>query len=97
MIRTVVYLILFICIFAHDLFAQRANKKSVQIFSKSVFEETALTGLKFRSIGPAQTSGRVADFAVNPNNFKEEFFRNGKGIHFDTDIIRKKPGKSIKK
>ena len=30
-----------------------------------------LSGLKFRSIGPAYASGRIADFAVNPNNFSE--------------------------
>ncbi|MBE0665462.1 MAG: hypothetical protein IH584_06525, partial [Candidatus Aminicenantes bacterium] len=28
------------------------------------------SGLKFRSIGPAYTSGRIADFAVNPANPK---------------------------
>ena len=27
-----------------------------------------LSGLKFRSIGPAYASGRIADFAVNPDN-----------------------------
>ncbi|MCX6250131.1 MAG: glycosyl hydrolase [Bacteroidetes bacterium] len=31
----------------------------------------AITGLKFRSIGPALTSGRIADFAVNPKNYNE--------------------------
>ncbi|MDX1653122.1 MAG: glycosyl hydrolase [Brumimicrobium sp.] len=30
--------------------------------------ETAVSGLKFRSIGPAWCSGRIADFAVNPSN-----------------------------
>ena len=30
-----------------------------------------LSGLKWRSIGPALTSGRVADFAVNPDNHSE--------------------------
>lgn len=30
-----------------------------------------LSGLKFRSIGPATTSGRVADLAVNPNNIAQ--------------------------
>ncbi|MCK4745701.1 MAG: hypothetical protein KAT15_01630, partial [Bacteroidales bacterium] len=29
------------------------------------------SGLKWRSIGPAMTSGRVADFAVNPKNHSE--------------------------
>ena len=29
------------------------------------------SGLTFRSIGPAFTSGRIADFAVNPDNYSE--------------------------
>lgn len=32
-----------------------------------------LSGLKFRGIGPALTSGRVSDFAVNPNNRAEYY------------------------
>ena len=28
-------------------------------------------GLKWRNIGPAFTSGRVADFAINPQNHNE--------------------------
>ncbi len=30
--------------------------------------KAAVSGLKFRSIGPAFSSGRIADFAVNPDN-----------------------------
>ena len=36
-------------------------------------EELSLSGLKFRNIGPAVTSGRIADIAVNPNNFHEYY------------------------
>ncbi len=32
-----------------------------------------VSGLKFRSIGPAWASGRIADFAVNPGNPKEYY------------------------
>lgn len=35
--------------------------------------EKASIGLKWRSIGPAFTSGRIADFAVNPNNTSEYY------------------------
>lgn len=35
--------------------------------------EELIKGLKFRSIGPAFTSGRIADFAVNDKNPKEYF------------------------
>ena len=71
--RTFIYLILFIFIFCSDILAQRSEKNTVEKTPKTVFEKTSLTGLKFRSIGPAQTSGRVSDFAVNPNNFKEYY------------------------
>ncbi len=46
--------------------------KSVQEKSDSLKAET-FKGLSFRSIGPAVTSGRVVDFAVNPTNKKEYF------------------------
>jgi photosystem II stability/assembly factor-like uncharacterized protein len=36
-------------------------------------------GLAFRSIGPALTSGRIADFAVNPKNHKEYFVASASG------------------
>ena len=34
---------------------------------------SAIAGLKFRSIGPAFTSGRIADFAVNPKDHAEYY------------------------
>jgi photosystem II stability/assembly factor-like uncharacterized protein len=36
-------------------------------------EETPIGGLKFRAIGPALTSGRISDFAVNPANPAEYY------------------------
>jgi len=53
------------------------NKKptSPQIEKKAddVFSSGTFSGLKFRGIGPAVTSGRIADFAVNPNNPSEYY------------------------
>ena len=43
-----------------------ASKKEV----KSGFDTLAISGLKFRSIGPALTSGRISEFAVDPTNHK---------------------------
>ena len=37
----------------------------------SVYNSGLVGGLKFRSIGPAFCSGRIADFAVNPENHSE--------------------------
>jgi photosystem II stability/assembly factor-like uncharacterized protein len=39
----------------------------------SVYNSGLVSGLKFRSIGPAFCSGRIADFAVNPKNHSEWF------------------------
>lgn len=36
-------------------------------------EDNPYDGLKWRAIGPGLTSGRIADFAVNPNNHKEYY------------------------
>lgn len=39
----------------------------------------SLSGLKFRSIGPAVTGGRIAAIAVNPNNISEYYVGSGHG------------------
>ena len=44
-----------------SLTAQEKEKDTSQL-------ESAISGLKFRSIGPAFMSGRVADIAINPSN-----------------------------
>jgi photosystem II stability/assembly factor-like uncharacterized protein len=55
---------------SNSLFAGKGkdnDKKNDTIKSSHV------NGLKFRSIGPAFTSGRIADFAVNPKNQSEYY------------------------
>ena len=42
-------------------------------------------GLSWRSIGPAYTSGRIADFAVNPKNTKQYFVGAASGHIWKTD------------
>lgn len=39
----------------------------------TVITSSLVNGLKFRSIGPAWASGRIADFAMNPKNPKEYY------------------------
>jgi len=39
----------------------------------------SLGGLKFRNVGPAITSGRISDFAVNPTNPKEYYVATSSG------------------
>jgi len=46
--------------------ALSAQKKDKSEEDKPKYESSAVSGLKFRSIGPALTSGRIADLAVHP-------------------------------
>jgi photosystem II stability/assembly factor-like uncharacterized protein len=41
--------------------------------AKDTTKSNSFSELKFRSIGPAFTSGRIADFAVNPDNSSEYY------------------------
>ncbi|MEZ4826567.1 MAG: glycosyl hydrolase [Bacteroidia bacterium] len=69
-----------ILIFAayQPLFSQKKNKKEETPAATSKDEKDPMSsgtfsGLKFRAIGPALTSGRIADFAVNPKNHSEYY------------------------
>ncbi len=46
-----------------------AKKKNDDKKEEAKVDASLFSGLKWRSIGPAFTSGRIADFAVDPNNF----------------------------
>ncbi|MGB5699792.1 VPS10 domain-containing protein [Muriicola sp.] len=59
------------------LSVQSQQSKTVRSDVKK--EELDLSGLKFRSIGPAITSGRIADFAVNPKKPKEYYVATAAG------------------
>ena len=49
--------------------AQKAKKeKDKEEQPKHYLDTLSLSGLKFRSVGPALTSGRISDFAVHPDN-----------------------------
>ena len=48
-------------------------KKKKDEPTKDTLKASTFSGLKWRSIGPAFASGRIADFAVNPNNFSEYY------------------------
>lgn len=69
-----ILIITMIMIMCLSLEAQR--KKSSAPAPKN---DISLSGLKFRSVGPAITSGRISDFAVNPENPKEYFVATSSG------------------
>ena len=50
---------------------RRRNKKEEQPAASNPIEGISLGSFKFRNVGPALTSGRIADFAVNPDNPSE--------------------------
>lgn len=45
----------------------------------TALEKANLSGLTFRNIGPATTSGRIADLAINPNNPNEYYVAAASG------------------
>ncbi len=53
-----------------DVFAKKKKDKSE---AADTLKSSVFSGLKWRGIGPAFTSGRIADFAVNPDNHSEYY------------------------
>lgn len=69
---TTLFLLLFL---AFSLSAQDNKKED----DKDARYEAGWNSLSFRSIGPAFTSGRIADFAVNPDNPSEFYVATAAG------------------
>lgn len=67
------------CLLLTETVAQKKRQNKTESASSSVLDETSLAGLKFRSVGPALTSGRISDFAVNPLNPKEFYVASSAG------------------
>jgi len=66
------YMLIFLCVL--QIFAQKKdNTKKDADKPKDPMSADVFNGLKFRSIGPAFCSGRIADFAVNPKNHSEYY------------------------
>jgi len=56
-----------------------AKKKKDKEKDDNKIEASLFSGLKWRSIGPAFTSGRIADFAVDPENFSTYYVAAASG------------------
>lgn len=65
----------------NEAFGQRKTETS----KADTLKSGDFSGLKFRSIGPAFTSGRIADFAVNPNNHSEYYVAIASGHVWKTN------------
>lgn len=59
--------------------AFNSSGKEVPEKKDTLVDSQLVSGLKLRSIGPAFTSGRIADFAVNPDNFSEFYIAVASG------------------
>ncbi|NWG28455.1 MAG: glycosyl hydrolase, partial [Ignavibacteriaceae bacterium] len=69
MTKKLLFFLFVISLFSSPVISQEKDKEE----DKSSYKSSTFNGLKFRSIGPAVTSGRVVDFAVNPNNIYEYY------------------------
>jgi len=59
-------------VFTLNAQAQKSKKKkNASTEMQDAISKLSLNTFKYRSIGPALTSGRIADFAVNPDNISE--------------------------
>ena len=56
------YPLLIIFLFSTSLFSQKKKKQEV-----NHLDDISINALKWRSVGPALTSGRISDIAVNKN------------------------------
>ena len=68
-----------LAIFTMSLVWLLSPSKSVAQEKDSTDIEKALTGFKFRSIGPAFMSGRIADIAIDPDNMNTWYVAVGSG------------------
>lgn len=66
----IIFLLLLLPAFMH---AQKRDKSAPAKPDHGAFTSGTLSGLAFRSIGPAVTSGRIGDFAVNPQDHSEYY------------------------
>lgn len=62
-----------------------ASAKKKDDKKNDTIKSSVVSGLKFRSIGPAFASGRIADFAVNPENTSEYYVAVASGHIWKTN------------
>lgn len=74
-----------------DVLAQKKKKDKnkeeakTEKKDKDALNSGTLSGLKFRAIGPALTSGRISDFAVNPEKHSEYYVAVSSGGVWKTE------------
>ncbi len=93
-ILTLICSLLFFIFSTTVIAQQKKAATSVKQETGDSFPSALLSGLKFRSIGPAITSGRIADIAVNPSNNYEYYVALSSSImvNFPSQIIMSQIG-----
>ncbi|TJY37050.1 sialidase family protein [Pontimicrobium aquaticum] len=69
---------LFALVFA-TCFVQLATAQKKKSINNQALDKINIDGLKWRNVGPALTSGRISDIAVNPNNISEYYVASASG------------------
>ncbi|MEM9719725.1 MAG: glycosyl hydrolase, partial [Bacteroidota bacterium] len=80
-------LILVLCVSISFLFAQKKEKPSSteKTAQKELLTASRLNGIKLRHVGPALMSGRIGDFAVNPQKPSEYYVAVSSGGVWKTE------------
>ena len=73
------YLLVFLCLILISPLAGLTKSKKKAQTQEDVLGGLSLSALKLRAIGPAVTSGRVSDFAVNPEKKSEYYVATSSG------------------
>lgn len=77
--------LLFVVLVLFQFDAVAKKEKEEKTKGDTLITSSLVSGLKFRGIGPAWASGRIADFAMNPNNPKEYFVAVASGNVWKTE------------
>lgn len=67
------------CMMSMLTFSQKSTNKAASKTDSTSLNSGSVSALKFRSIGPSLTSGRIADFAVNPYKYSEYYVAAASG------------------
>ncbi len=73
------YLLVFMCLILISPLAGLSKAKKKAKPQEDLLAKLSLSALRLRAIGPAVTSGRISDFAVNPKNRSEYYVATSSG------------------
>jgi len=83
--KSIILSIASLCILNQFGFSQSKSEEKKAPEKPEQYKSATFSGLSFRNIGPAVTSGRVSDIAVNPKNKSEWYIAAASGGVFKTN------------